>query len=242
MIEPIKIAFGRFMERYYLDLSPTTKPMIEFVGRGLSKSIQWCPSRMVDSAEDMLAAWQQNDTDTAPTQPPKLPVILVAMARDYVPTARDFTRQIADKEHVMLPDDDKERHFKLRMIAGDVRAQLAIFASDEPTAKSLAGQFLLFLDATGNRRFYARFDNPTAQPEEWPVIIETPDTPFISVHSESKNLCILAVDITLKANIPLYSAPGINDENNDQSGIPNTDDPSGYLGVDSPYITPGETP
>lgn len=242
MLEPIKVGLGEFMGRFYAGLSPTTKPMYEYLGRGLGKSIQWAPTRMIDSAEEMLAAWQRNDTDSAPTKPYKFPVIIVAMARDYIPTGRDFARQIADSESVMLPGDDKERHFRLKTISADIRAQVAIFASEEPTARSLASQFCLFLDATGNRRFRARYDNPMAESEDWPVVVETQDVPFISARGDAKNMVILVADITLKATIPLYSAPSVTDENNDLSGIPGTNDPSGYLGVDNVFQNPGELP
>lgn len=231
MFEPIKQAFGEFMGRYYQGLTPTTRPMFEFVGRGFGKSVQYAPTRMIDAAEEMLAAWQRNDTDSAPTQPPKLPVIIVAMARDVIPTGRDFNRQIADPEYVMLEDDPKGRMFALRTVASDIRTQVAFFTQDEPTARSLAAQFGLFLDATGNRRFAAVFKNPLGEDEEWPVVIETPEIPFISVRTEAKNLCILAADLTLKVTVPLYSAPGADNPNNDQSGSPGTTDPSGYLGV-----------
>lgn len=227
MLEPVKSAFGEFMGRFYAFITPTTKPLENYVTRGLSKSIVWAPTRMVDSAEDMLASWQRNDTDTATTMPPKMPVIIVALARDYTPTMRDFTRQIADTEMVILPGDVKERVFGIRTMAGDVRAQIAFFAQDEPTARSLAAQFLLFLDVGHNRRFTATYQF-AGQFIDHPVQIEAPDSPAMSIASESKNLTILAVDITLKAQIPLFSAP-LDGQPNDGKGTPGSlVDPSGY--------------
>lgn len=230
MLEPIKVGLGGFMNAFYGSLVPTTKAMPEFIARGLAKSIIWAPSGMVDKAEEMLSSWQRNDTDSAATKPAKLPVIIVAVARDYVPSARDFTRQLADSISVIIPGDEKERHFGLRTIAGDIRAQIAIFAADEPTAKSIASQLLLFLDGVSNRRFHANFTFAGIT-EGWPVQIETPETPFISVQTEVKNVVILAADLTLKATIPLFDAPKVGNPNNDGQGVPETIDPAGYMTV-----------
>lgn len=226
MLEPAKIALGHFLGRFFASLTPTTKPLGKFVKRPLSRAIVWAPSRMVDAAEDMLSLWMRADLDSAPTKPPELPVIIVAMAKDYTPTGRDYTRQVADQAMVIIPHDPKERVFGLRTVAGDVRAQLAFFAMDEPSARSLAAQFLLFIDATINRRFEAIYQF-AGMDTAWPVQIDTPESPALSISSDAKNLTILAIDITLHVEIPLFDAPGP-DQPNDGKGIPGTDDPAGY--------------
>ena len=226
MLEPVKAAFGQFMGRFYAEIVPTTKPLEAYITRGLAKSIVWAPSRMVDSAEEMLQTWQRNDTDNATTKPANMPVMIVGIARDYTPTGRDYTRQMADPEMVMIPGDAKERVFSLRTVAGDVRAQVVLFAQDEPTARALAAQFLLFLDATPNRRFTAHYTF-AGQAMDWPVQVESPDAPAMSIQTEAKNLTILAIDLTLKATIPLFSAPGAG-QPNDGKGTPGTTDPAGF--------------
>ena len=226
MFESVKAAFGEFMGRFYGQIVPTTKSLHEYTQRGLAKSVAWAPSRMVDAAEQMLAAWQKNATEPTGTRPASLPVMLVAVAKDYTPTGRDYTRQVADRELVTIPTDPKERVFGLRTVSGDIRAQIAIFAHDEPTAKSLASQFLLFLDATQNRRFTATYEF-AGQTMDWPVQLETPDAPAMAIPSESTNLTILAIDITLKATVPLFDAPAYG-QPNDGQGTPETDDPAGY--------------
>lgn len=235
MLEAVKAGFGGYMEVFYNSIIPTTKPLNEYIQRGFSKSAVWAPSGMVDAAEDMLAAWQRNDTDSAPTKPAKLPVIIVAVARDYTPTGRDFTRQVADSMEVIMPGDTKERAFGVRTVAGDIRAQVAIFAADEPTARSIASQFCLFLDAMPNRRFHANYTFAGVT-QGWPVQIEAPDSPVISVQTGLKNVVIMAVDLTLKALIPLFDAPN-EGEHNDGKGVPGTDDPAGYPLVIDTIIT-----
>jgi len=226
MLQPVKIALSQFMARYFASLVASTKPLEGYIARPLAKAIAWAPARMIDAAEDMLALWIRTDMDGAPTTPPDLPAIVVAMTKDYTPTGRDYTRQIADRQIVIMPGDAKERRFGLRTVAGDVRVQIVIFAMDEPSAHSLAAQFLLFLDETENRRFQAEY-HFAGMPAKWPVQIESPDSPAMSIASEAKNLTILAIDLTLHATIPLFDAPKVG-EPNDGKGIPGTQDPAGY--------------
>lgn len=227
MLEPVKVAFGAYMGAFYAGIVPATNGLQEYVARGLAKSIVWAPSRMVDAVEEMLSSWQRNDTDSAATQPAKMPVIFVAIAKDYTPSGRDYTRQISEQVEVILPGDTKERDFKVRVIAGDVRAQVVFCAHDEPTARSLASQFLLYLDNMGNRRFDSTYTF-AGQNLVWPVQIESPDTPAMSIQTDAKNLTILACDITLKASIPLFNAPADNEPNDGKGTVGNPDDPSGY--------------
>lgn len=182
---------------------------------------------MIDSAEEMLAAWQRNDSDNAPSHPQKLPVILVAMAKDYVPSARDYTRQVADRQMVIIPDDPKERVFGLRHIAADIRVQLAIFTADEPTARSLAAQFCLYIDAMHNRTFWAthRFAGLN---HDWPVQLESSDAPAMMIANDAKNLTILALDINLHSSIPLFDHPRDEDPNDGKGTNGVLDDPHGY--------------
>ena len=82
------------MGAFYAGIVPTTNGLQEYAARGLAKSIVLVPSRMVDAVEEMLSAWQRNDTDGAPTQPAKMPIIFVAIAKDYTTPGRDYARQI----------------------------------------------------------------------------------------------------------------------------------------------------
>lgn len=227
MTNEVKAAFGQYIGEFYASLVPTTKPLVEFVGRGLAKSCVWAPARMVDQVEEMIAAWQRNDTDQGSTNPPKLPVIIVAVSKDYIPTGRDFGRQISESLDVILPNDAKERFFGLRAMTGDIRAQVAFCAVDEPTAKSLASQFMLFIDAVENRRFFAQYGFAGEQ-LPFPVQIESPEVPAISVQTGNKNLSVLAADLTLKASIPLFNAPTGNDPNDGQGTPGDETDPNGY--------------
>lgn len=227
MFEPVKAAFGNYMGGFYSSLVPTTKGMQEYVARGLAKSIVWAPARMVDAIEEMLSTWQRNDTDGTPTQPPEMPIIFVAMAKDLMPTGRDYTRQASEQVMVILPEDVEERAFNVKAISGDIRTQIAICAHDEPTARSLASQFLLYIDNMENRRFSAHYIF-ASQDLTWPVQIESPEVPAMSIQLDVKNLTVLALDVTLKASVPLFYAPS-EGQPNDGKGIPGSvADPAGY--------------
>jgi hypothetical protein len=224
MLQTIKAEFGHYMRRFYDGLVPTTKALEEYTARGFERSCAWAPARMVDAVEDMLASWRRNlnaATDT-PSSTAFLPVILVAMAKDYVPTGRDFGRQIPERVDLAFPSDAENRNFKVRLIRGDIRTQIAFIAADEPTAKSLAAQFDLFVDNIVNRRFDVPYTFEGLDTGRWPVVIESPEVLISSIATEAKNLTLLAGDLTLKASIPLFDKPAVNEPND---GAPA---PSGY--------------
>lgn len=226
MFRPVKVAFGEVMERCYARMMPTTLAMSEYVQRGFAQSVAWAPSRMVDQAESMIDAWQRNDSKQATTTPPDLPVMLCAMAQDWTPVGREFGTQIADSVPLMIPDDPKERLFRVRVVSGEIRTQIALFAADEPTVKSLAAQVLLFFDSPEQRRFWASY--PFAGFEHrYPVQLELPDPPASRVETNSRVIKALTIDLTLIATAPMFLAPKAG-EPNDGKGVPGTDDPAGF--------------
>ena len=226
MFEPVKVGLGEFLQGFYAELVPTTKDMNEFVTRGFPYCFAWAPSRMIDQVNEMLEAWQKNDTDQSTTKPHRLPVIIVAISKDYTPVMHDFGTQISDPIDVQFPEDPKSRYFQMKMIAGDIRAQVVIIAGDEPTAKSIAAQFSLYMDSPSRRAFHGLYPFAGIQ-HAYPVQIEAPDNPASSIDIGSKNMTCLAVDMTLKATVPIFMAPKVG-EANDGKGIPGSIDPAGY--------------
>lgn len=222
----LKEAFGRYMGRYYASLTPTTKAMKSFAERGISKSVVWAPDRMIDQVQDMLAAWRKNDNDGGPGSSAYLPVMIVATGKDYSPVLGDFSRQVPEPEWLTLPGDPFNRIFKLRQMQGERRAQIVICAAEDETARSMAAQFTLFIAAVVNRRFNATYRFAGID-HQWPVMLETTDVPAMNIDSGQKNLTILAIDLTLKETIPLFSAPKEGEEH-DGKGDGSADNPHGY--------------
>lgn len=236
---PIKEAIGRWLGEYFADLVPMTPAMQAFTQRPFEKSVVMVPGRMVDSAQEMLNLWTRNDTNGGATAPAAMPVILVAVAQDMTPTGADYTKQDADPMDVVIPADPKERVFKLRTMAQDCRVQLVFAAMESDTAHSMAAQFALYVDTIRHKSLGAiwRFAGLDI---EWPVKLESPDVAAMRVPTEAKNLTMLALDITLKATIPLYQAPR-DGEPNDGKGAGTADDPHGYPLVQVIY-TEGRLP
>lgn len=230
MFQELKVGFGHYMGRFFDQLVPTTKPMAEYCRRPFKYAVMLAPARMIDMAEDLLAKYLRADIQKdfgSNTRPHNLPVILVAFARDVTPTGRDYGRQIANADYMSFPDDEKGRVFKVRTVASDVRVQCAIFASDEPTARSIAAQFLLFVDAVENRRFWVDYEYAGFR-VRYPAQLETTEALAPLTPTEANNLTVLAVDLTLKCTIPLISGPR-EGEPHDGKGIPGDEyDPAGY--------------
>ena len=220
------------MARFYKELQATTPQLEEYIRRGTEKAIAYAPARMIDEAERMFLKYlradvKKSDDENAPTDAYDLPMMLVAMARDVTPTGRDWNRQIADAAPFVFPDDPSERVFKVKTIASDIRVQIAIFAAQEATARSIAAQFLLFVDAVENRRFYADYEKWGFH-SRWPCVLESPEAFAPVVQTEADNLTILAIDLTLKCTLPLFFAPKEWEENDGQ-GIPgDKHDPAGF--------------
>lgn len=229
MFEPVKIALGQFVRKWFDDLAPTTKPLVRYVSLPYADAVQMVPGRMIDAATDALNKYLRADNkDGKPSAPYVLPVTLIGLASDYTPTGRDYTRQISEGVFFRAPDDEKGRVFRVRTIAGDIRAQIVFIAQEPPTARSMAAQFLLFLDRPDSRRFLADYVY-AGKVHRFPVQVESPDSPAMQVSADpAKNLCILAVDITLKCTVPIFDAPKAG-EANDGLGTPGSyRDPAGY--------------
>lgn len=227
----IKEGFGQYMARFYAGLYPDTKALTEFTTRSVQRSIMFTTGRMVDKAEEMLAAYQKNknSTDTAPYTPGAnalFPVMLVGIAKDYTPGGADMGMRQMSRRLVCIDDGPDASVYGYRQAMGDRRAQVAIMAADEPTASSLAAQFSLFLGEIRNRRFYVK--------HRWggyelsmPCMIESPDILFASVDAENAGMTILIADLTLKVTIPYLDAPKPGEDNDGTSN-----DPPGYMTVE----------
>ena len=243
MFQELKVGFGHYMSRFFDQLVPTTKPMAEYCRRPFKYAVMLAPARMIDMAEDLLAKYLRADIQKdfgSSTRPHNLPVILVAFARDVTPTARDYGRQIANAERVTLPGDEKERVFKIRTVASDMRVQCAVFASDEPTARSIAAQFLLHVDATQNRRFWVDYEY-AGIPLKFPAQLETTEVIAPLTPTEANNLTVLAIDLTLKCTIPLINGAKTEEEADDKGIVGDEFDPAGYRIVEAVDIHDRDT-
>lgn len=230
-IEPVKAAFGAYMARFHAQLIADTPAMVEFSARKFSESVVWAPGRMIDQVEDMLGAWRKNDTSQQAQARTPLPIMIAAMAKDFMPAPTDYVRGLSDAFlPVMIPGDVKERVFYMRGVVADIRTQVAIFAPEEGTARSIAMQLHLFASALPNRRFYSTY-RLAGIPDKWPVVLELPDLNAVSSPTDVKNLTVMTVDIQLRATIPMLVKPPAGAVQADGKGTGSEADPDGFLVV-----------
>lgn len=233
--DTIKEAFGRYLEGFHSQLVADTPAMAEFSQRAFARSAVWAPGRLIDQIEEMLKAYRKNDNSQSGQPKTLLPIMIAAVGKDFMPSGPEYGRNQSDGVFVTLPDDPKERVFRLRAVSRDVRAQVAIIAGDEPTATSIAMQLQLYMSSMRGRTFFATF-SLAGFADPWGVQIENPDLLATgSPLDEVKNMTSLAVDLTLRATIPLLGAPKPGEDNDGQGDGPNQFnpfeagyDPSGY--------------
>lgn len=229
----IKSSFGAYLVRFFDLLVADTKALEEFKSRQVSKAIAFAPARLIDSVDDMLAKWQKFSADgTTKSAHNLLPVMLVAMDKTFTPTGRSGSSyQITDSPFVIMKNDPKERAFKIRTISSDYRAQVVIFSQDVASARSIASQLMLFVDALENRRMSVnhRFSGID---ETWIAQVSNPDNPVMNIPNGAKNLTILTVDFTIKTTTPMYSAPALGEPNDGKGDPLNKDDLAGFLLVE----------
>lgn len=241
--DPVKVGFGRYLARFHQQFVADTAGARAWRSRQFSKAVALAPGRMVDAAEDMLESWRKNDTSQEAQPAPALPVVLVAMAKDYTPAPPEFTRNNGDLVNVIIPNDPKSRVFKMRAVTAQIRTQVLIAAPEEPTARSIAMQLHAFISTMRNRRFGAEY-RLAGLPEKWPVQLETPDVMMSNVPNDQKNLTMLLADLTLYATVPMLMAPPSSAANDGKGAGSNQDDPfgdgydpNGYLVVRHVYGT-----
>ena len=231
MLLPVKVGFAEYMKGYfeYLktinNITAETKSLADFILRDVGKCIVWCPTRMVDQANEMLGAWQRNDTDSAATTPYKLPVIAIAFGGGYMPTGRDYSRRITVPQAIILDNDVKERVFKITTSVSDVLTQIVFFTNDPTTVYELAESFVNYVD---NAQFFNAKYIFAGLEHEFPVQVESPEFPVELVDSGVKNICINAVRLNWHVTEPHFYHPKDNEPNDGKGTDGDINDLHGY--------------
>lgn len=212
---PLKEAFAVYMRRWYDGLFVDTQAMQQLVDRGFTTSCMWAPARLVDKAEEMLAAYQKNDNNVQGKNL-MFPIVLMGMAKDYTPVSAEWGRQVG-RQLVRLEEGGSVYGYRQAMF--EKRMQIVVIAGEEATANSLAAQFCLFVGEVPNRRFLA--SHVFGQYDlDMPVTIETPDIQFMDVETGNKNITILAADLMLKVQTPYLDAPRPGEPNDGTANNP----------------------
>lgn len=223
----LKYGYARWLNEFHRYFVPTTAATREWAARPLKTAMALAPGRMVDAAEDMMASWRKNDNTGKEGISSHLPIVITALAKDYVPTGGEFSRQLAREVDFTIPEDPKMRNFKLRQIQGDRRVQLLFVAPEEASARSMALQFCQWVTDHEWRRFTVPYEF-AGFVHEWPVMLETPDVMPQSIDLGQKNITALVVDINLRETIPVFMAPKPGEPNDGQGDPSDPKDPAGY--------------
>jgi len=85
----------------------------------------------------------------------------------------------------------------------------------------------MFLDDTAKNRSFDASYTFSGFNELYPVQIDAPLNPVTNIQTDVHNITMLAVDLTLRATVPYFTAPKLG-EPNDGKGTNFTDDMSGY--------------
>jgi hypothetical protein len=220
LFSALEQAFGQYLGRFYSGLVADTPQMKEYVARGLSKSIVYAPGRMVDKVEDVLNEWRKNQNVSGPGLSSLLPVCIVCIDEDFTPSLVDYGASIGGAVDVMLPGDELNRAYKVRLSANDYRAQIVFIASERHSAHSLALQFNLFTNGPFGRRFSMAHEF-AGQSLDFPVVLEDINVGAIAQEAQ-KNLRVNVADFVLHATVPVFQAPGDGEPNDGKAA------PAGY--------------
>lgn len=226
---PVKVGLGEYMGRFKQSFAVThndTDAVQEFVSRPLKRSIVFAPSRMIDAIEEILSAWRKNtNVDGQPQSTAFLPVMAVAVARDYTPASPSQGMMLGDAIDIKIPDFPDNRNLKLELIRGQLRVQVVVIAADESTAKSLIARFCHFVRRYDNRGFDAVYSLAGFN-EVWFNAWDSQDLYPQAVTIAQTNLAIQKVDLLLNIAIPMvYGAA--NGQPNSGIGTGTPSDPFG---------------
>lgn len=223
----IKLGYARWLNSFHQYFVPTTKATTEWASRPLETAFVMAPGRMIDSADEMLSSWRKNDSSGEYGISSSLPVVITALAKDYMPIDGSISRQVARDVYVTLPQDPKNRVFKLRQIQGERRAQLLFIGPEEASARSMAMQFCQWVSDHEWRRFNVPYEF-AGYIHEWPVMLETPNVMGSTVDFGQKNITGITVDLNFQETIPLFSSPKAGEPNDGLGEADNKNNPHGF--------------
>lgn len=231
-IATVKQGLGLYLADFYTNyFEPDTAACKEWATRGLAKSMQFAAGRMIDNADGMMDDWRKNNNSGKKGTSAFLPNVIVAMGKDYTPALGEYSNQLPEWSYFIFPQDAQERIFKLRVMQGDIRIQLAIFAAEEASARSIAMQFCSFVKSLEHRTFGHQVEFASMF-SNWPVQTQTPDVSVIPIAmAEQTNLTVMTVDLMLRASIPVFRSPraGEVDDGKGAAGTPQDPlNPAGY--------------
>lgn len=218
LVTPVKAAIGQWLLEFFAQFHADTPQSVEWAARAPEKAMVWAPARMVDSVEEMLTTWRRNDNSGKAGTSDFTPVLFLAVASDYTETPGEGGRPLTDYVPFAFPGDALKRSYRVRVISADLRAQVVVVSPNAPTSMSMIGQLMHW--AAERQRFRSTYTF-AGFPSQWPVKVEQADRMAIPTPL-GEQLCVLSVDLTLRATMPMFYAPKAGQPNDGQA------EPAGY--------------
>lgn len=222
-LTPVKIAAARWLGDFYAQYRPDTRAGSEWAQRGASTAMVFVPGRMVDQVEEMLSSWRGNDNSGKAGTSSFGPILFLAVAQDYTDTPGGDSRPQLEPLSVVLPGDPLQRVFQVEQIQADIRAQVVVVASESATAHSIMSQLARWEKRRQTFRASYTFAGVAT---DWPVQVVQADRMAVPT-PVGEHLCILGLDLTLRASMPLFSAPAGGSDDSDGQGSGTAEDPNG---------------
>jgi hypothetical protein len=198
-LTPIKAALGRWLTQFHAQFMPDTPANQEWAQRQSHQAMAFAPARMVDQVEAMLSTWKRNDNGGYTTSA-FLPVLFAAVAPDYTETPGEHGRPLTDWLPFSFPDDTLKRSFRVRLVHGDLRAQVVVVSSDVLTTMSIIAQLIHW--GTERQTFYAPFEF-AGFITHWPVKLVQAERMAIPTPL-GEQVSVLSLDLTLRISLPSF--------------------------------------
>lgn len=164
-MESIQIAWGKKLRDFRQWCAPSGQQSIrDWKTRRLEGAIIVSKTSMIDDAESMLKAVQENDNAAASGDitnsgtSVSLPVMITAISGVESPPEREVVIGQPQWQNVVIPSDPLQRVVQLRTTPVTYRCQIAFFCSDPHAASSIANQFVNFWKHEGKRGFDVSYD------------------------------------------------------------------------------------
>jgi hypothetical protein len=221
LLTPIEIGLAQYMVGWHGSLIGDTQFMQEFAARPVAKSIVWVPGRMVDSVDDMLKSWRQNENNAGPGLSSMLPVVFLALDLNYMPVLPEYSVAVPETPFV-FPGDELERVYHVSTVCNEYKAQVVFVAPEKQTGHSMLVQFNTWTtQGPKGRRFYSEYEFAGFK-SKWPCVLEAIDIGGVNSPVDQPNIRILVADLTIRATVPTFRSPGAGQQNDGKAA------PAGY--------------
>jgi hypothetical protein len=218
---PIELGLAAYMIGFHGALTADTQAMQEFAARDVAKSIVWVPGRMIDDVEKMIAEWRKNQNNAGPGLSSMLPVVFLGLDKNYMPVLPEFSVATPTID-LVFPDDELGRVYRCATLCNEYKAQVVFVSPEAGTAHSLLLQFNAWTtQGPTGRRFATEYEFAGFK-SKWPAVLEAIDIGGVATPVDQTNLTIHVADLTIRATVPLFTAPGASEPNDGKAA------PAGY--------------